>query len=119
MVVYPLDLTNDGIEEIGILYGPKVGSGKNGRASMLFVKDKQGHYQLNIDVPGEFYFINFGSIVFPDVLVINNVIQLPVYRWDGNVYNEHKLLKRSDLKRLNTTAMPSASSRYTSTLVRE
>lgn len=117
--LYTLDLTNDGVEEIGIIYGPQTGSGKKGLASLLFVKNPEGQFQLSIDTPGEFFFINLNNMVFPDVLVKSESFELPIYRWDGAQYNEHKLLARKKLKRLNTTSMSQASNRYVANLMRE
>lgn len=117
--VFVLDLTNDGLEEISIRYSPKSGLGKKGVASMLFVKDKNGQYKLNIDVPGEFYFLNINNLAFPDVLIKNTTVGLPTYRWDGNQYNKHKLLNPSKLKKFVVNSLQQASRRYTSTQVGE
>lgn len=117
--VYILDLTNDGIEEIGIVYSPKSGLGKTGIASMLFVKDTNGQYTLNIDTPGEFYFMNLTDLAFPDVLIKNTTIGLPTYRWNGSQYYKHKFISSGTLKRFVITTMQQASNRYTTKALRE
>ena len=109
---YPMDLTKDGILEVGIIYQPLRGSGKKGVASLLFVKNKRGFYQMDVDVSGVVHFHNLGSMVVPDVVVINEQYQLPIYRWDGNAFNPHKLATRGKLKKFNLTSMPQASNRF-------
>ena len=119
LVAYPMDLTRDGHIEIGIVYKPLPGSGKKGAASLLFVKNQRGFYQMDIDVAGELHFHNMGGTVFPDVLVKNDQYELPIYRWNGNAYLPHKLATRGKLKKYNLTSLVQASNRYLLTLVGE
>lgn len=117
--VFLLDLTYDGVTEVGIVYGPANDSGKKGIASLLFVKNSEGHFQLNIDVAGELRFNNLNTMVFPDILVFNNSFELPTYRWNGKQYLEHKLVTRKKLKKFNLTSMYQASNQYRASLARE
>lgn len=112
VLAYPMDLTNDGILEVGIVYRPLKGIGQTGIGSLLFVKNQRGIFQMDIDVSGELHFNNFGGRIFPDILVINDQYELPIYRWNGNLYQPYKLTVRGKLKKFNLTSMIEASKRF-------
>ncbi len=103
------DLTDDGIEEVGISYSLENSKNRNEVTSMLFVKDKAADYSLNINASGNFYFLNLNKLVYPDVYVRNTARGLPIYRWNGNTYVNHKSLNPQRLKNYTVTDMRQAS----------
>ena len=117
--VYTFDLTNDGVEEIGIIYQPTGNAEKEDIRSMLFVKDTNGEYKLNLSESGEFYFLNVNALAFPDIYVRNTTIGLPTYRWNGDHYIKHTSLNPKKLKKYSVSSMKQASSSYNNTLVGE
>ena len=83
------------------------------------ITNAQGQFKLNLDRPGEFFFINLNNLAFSDIVVNNESIEMEVYRWNGNEYREHKLLTRGKLRKLNITSMYEVSNRYRAALVGE
>lgn len=117
--VYTFDLTNDGIEEIGIIYRPLESDDKKDIISMLFVKQPNDNYKKNLDESGEFYFLNVNSLAFPDIYVRNTSVGLPTYRWNGKQYIKHTSLDPKRLKRYVVSSMTQASKAYNNSLIGE
>jgi len=119
VIVHPIDINNDGIEEIGIIYGQLNTKKVMDRSTLLFVRDRSGQFTANLGLPGALIFININDRVFSDVIISGPGYEFPVYRWNGYAYLKHKTITKNKLGKLNLTYLSQASYAYSRTLVRE
>ena len=114
--VFPLDLDNDGVEEIGIVYGNIMTSGNAGNSSMLFIKKDLDNYTSHLGFPGFLTFLPRPDNDFPDVLIGGSGFKFPVWRWDGVEFSHHKTISNDELNNLDSIHMTEASKQYTGQL---
>jgi len=111
--VYPMDLNDDGIEEVAIVYGNANSSGRAGKSTLLFVKDMEGNYSANFGFPGTLIFLNINPLTLPDILVRKPEPGFPIWRWNGKVYVLHEQTNNKKLRRMRVTYLVDASRSYT------
>lgn len=114
--VFPLDLNNDGVEEIGIVFGNIMTSGNAGNSSMLFMKDNSNNYVLHFGFPGFLIFIPRTDSNIPDVVISGPGFNFPVWRWNGTEFSRHRTIGNDELTKVNAIFIEEASKLYTSTL---
>ncbi|MGM5470130.1 hypothetical protein ACS386_07620 [Flavobacteriaceae bacterium LMO-SS05] len=89
ILVYPLDLNHDGIEEIALVYGHAAISGDN-VISTLFIKDNLGHYNANFGYSGSLIILPNSSKDFPNIALGGPGFEFPIWHWNGKNYiNRH------------------------------
>ena len=111
--VYPLDLNDDGLEEVAIEYGHNTNSGKSEVRTLLFVKDMEGNYSVNFGFKGTIVFLNLNPLTLPDILVRNRERGFPVWRWDGMKYFPHEQFDNKRLRKMQITYLADANKSYT------
>lgn len=88
------DMNKDGIEEVFIQYGNTFTSGNAGQSIVLYIKNKQGKYNMNLGFPGidpQQQKTGYGG--YPDLLIGGPGMQAPIWRWDGKEYKFYKSVK--------------------------
>ncbi|NNF74555.1 MAG: hypothetical protein HKN00_05180 [Flavobacteriaceae bacterium] len=111
--VLPLDLNDDGTEEIAIEYGNNTSSGIAGKSTLLIVKDMEGNYGVNFGFPGTLVFLNINPFTLPDILVRNRQPGFPIWRWNGMTYNIHEQFDNKKLSKMRITYLTDANKSYT------
>lgn len=100
--VYPLDLNQDGVEDIATVYGHSAITG-NGPISTLFIKDSSGHYNPNF---GLTYFLfllpNNRSKDFSDIVLGGPGFEFPIWKWNGKTYVHYSKITNDTLEKLNS-----------------
>ncbi len=81
------DLNRDGTDEVQIIWGNLCTSGNTGSSTAVFIKNKAGVYQKNLDFPAAGYSeLKTKNLGFPDLLIGGPGFEHPVWRWDGKKY---------------------------------
>jgi hypothetical protein len=112
--VYPTDLNKDGNEEIFVVYGNSFTSGSTGSDVMFFVKDASGKYKQNFAITSAVPMaISTSNKGYPDLVLGGPGFEFPVWRWDGSKYDNHKVIKDSDLEKLKAKGVDELSAAYT------
>jgi hypothetical protein len=89
------DMNKDGIEEVFIQFGNTYTSGMAGQNVVLYIKNKQGVYRMNLGFPGvdpQPLKTGFGG--YPDLLIGGPGFDFPVWRWNGKEYVFYKTQKQ-------------------------
>ena len=110
--VLPLDLNDDGIEEIAIEYGDFASSKKTDVSTLLFVKDMEGNYSANFGHAGTIVFLNVNPLTLPDIIVRSRKPGFPVWRWNGMKYVFHDQYTNKRLKKMQITYLADAHRAY-------
>ncbi|MEO8109748.1 MAG: hypothetical protein ABI594_06955 [Ginsengibacter sp.] len=93
-VVTVTDMNKDGIEEVFIQFGNSYTSGAAGANIVLYIKNKQGKYDVNLGFPGvEPQQLKTGFGGYPDLLIGGPGMEGPVWRWNGKEYVYYKSMK--------------------------
>jgi hypothetical protein len=91
VVVLPEDLNKDGAEDVFVIEENGVLFGNAGGQLILFIKNKQGYYQANMDVPAiGAVALAEGKDGYPDLLLAVPGMQIPVWRWNGEKYTYYR-----------------------------
>ncbi|MBT8274059.1 MAG: hypothetical protein KJO77_09645 [Bacteroidia bacterium] len=117
--VYPLDLNNDGIEEIGITFGNMITSGNVGSSAFLFIKNEKGHYVRHFGIPGFLAFLPLENNDFPDVIIGGTNLEFPVWRWNGTEFSMDRKISQTEFNKVNAKFMNEVSKAYTHSLSKE
>ena len=111
--VLPVDLNKDGKEEVFILFGNGFTSGNTGSSVVLFIKNATGAYEMNFGFPGVMPDVLTSSNQgFPDILIGGPGMEYPVFRWNGKLYDNYRMVKDSDYGRLKKTSVEQLSKEY-------
>ncbi len=111
VLVYPLDINNDDIEEVAIVYGHPAISGDN-VISTLFIKDSNGSYIMNFGFNGSLILLPNSTKNFPDIAIGGPGFEFPVWRWNGKVYSNFKKINDSQLTAAKPIYIEEANQRY-------
>jgi hypothetical protein len=112
ILVYPLDLNHDGIEEIALVYGHAAISGDN-VISTLFIKDNLGHYNANFGYSGSLIILPNSSKDFPNIALGGPGFEFPIWHWDGKNYSPlNKNITDEQLVKANALYIEDASKLY-------
>ena len=110
--VFPLDLNNDGIEELFVGYGNTYTSGNAGSETTLFIKEKEG-YRSQFTYSGVLPFVlPTSNAGYPDLVAGIPGFTFPVYHWDGKTYLNNKQLSDQKLRKLATKEVDVLSKSY-------
>jgi len=111
--VYPVDMNNDGKEEIFVQFGNTYTSGNTGSSIALFIKNSSGAYQLHLGFPGmipdALSTLNQG---YPDLLIGGPGFEFPVLRWNGKTYANHHVVKDDAYEKLKKKGIDDLSKEY-------
>jgi hypothetical protein len=107
--VYPMDLNNDGKEEIGILEYSSYFGGTGAKFTLL-IKDASGKYQVAVQQIGMPAILSSKPNTYPDLMLGGPGFEQPVYRYNGKTYTYHR--KVSD--QVKTSDIETISKAYTS-----
>lgn len=112
-IPYPIDLNNDGVEEIFIcLKSKSLGIATN--VFMLFVKDANGKYQPAPGTLGNSVkILNTFNLNFPDLMAGVPGMERELLRWDGKKYGIYKRIKSVDAFMLKAKSVEDESEKYT------
>lgn len=111
--VYPLDLNNDGQEEVFIAqYSSWFGN--SGEDFTIYIKNEGGIYQSAISVLGNPLILESVKGGYPDLVIGGPGFQFPVWQWNGKNYVGTKNISDAELQKLKTKSMEDASKEYTS-----
>lgn len=113
--VYPLDINNDGDEEIVIVYGHPAITGDN-VISTLFIKDTQGHYISNFSFTGSLIILPNTTKDFPDLAIGGPGFEFPVWRWNGKTYDYNRKITDNKLMDAKPLFIAEGSKLYTETI---
>lgn len=116
-LVLPTDMNNDGKEEIFVLYGNTYTSGNAGSSIVLYIKNTAGVYASQLGFPGMAPdVLTTTNLGYPDLLVGGPGFEYPVFRWNGKVYNNHRVVKDKDYEKLKKTSLEVYSKTYRETI---
>lgn len=111
--VYPVDLNNDGIEEICVSWGNSFTSGNTGMSVTLFIKNAAGKYIPHLGFPGTLPDVLSASFKgFPDLLIGGPGMEYPVFRWNGKSYQNHRMVSEAAYSKLKMTGLEMLSRKY-------
>lgn len=111
--VLTTDLNKDGKEEVLVQYGNSFTSGYTGSSIVLFIKNSEGKYGLQLGFPGvEPEALATASLGYPDLLIGSPGFEFPVWRWNGKEYSFYKKVKDADLLKLKRTPLKELSDNY-------
>ena len=110
--VLPLDLNNDGIEEIAIEYGDFSSSRKTDVSTVVLVKNMEGRYSINFGHAGTVVFLNINPLTLPDTIVRSRKPGFPVWRWNGMKYVFHEQYTNKKLNKMRITYLETAHRSY-------
>lgn len=112
-LVNPIDLNNDGIEEVFISYGNIYTSGNTGSEIVLFIKDKNGIYLKNLGFAGLLPdVLEMKTNGFPDLLIGVPGSEYPIHRWNGVNYAFHRVIKDAKYKSTSKVNVETLSVKY-------
>lgn len=111
--VFPLDLNNDGIEELFVCYGNTYTSGNAGAEVVLFVKNSTGNYAPVLSYSGVLPFaLPTANKGYPDLPLGIPGFTFPVYQWNGSKYEQKGKISDEELKKLKTIETEKLSEQY-------
>lgn len=111
--LYPVDLNNDGREEIVVNWGNSYTSGNTGMSVTLFIKNASGKYVSQLGFPGTLPdVLAVGYKGFPDLLIGGAGMEFPVYRWNGKAYVLHRTVRDAEYGKLKMTSLEEMSRKY-------
>lgn len=111
--VYPLDLNNDGSEEVFVIIGSSFMYGNNGQGFYFLVKDQSGNYKSVLNFPGIPSLIQTKGKLMPAVQIGGPGFVFPVYDWNGSQY---VLIKNYNTRNKTIVDATELSATYTSSL---
>lgn len=115
--VYPADLNQDGSEDVFVLYGNPVLSGRADTDVALFIKRKSGEFRKNLGFPGVLPdVLPTTNLGYPDLLIGGPGFEFLVWRWNGKEYALHRKIKDQDYERTPKTGVEAVSQAYISKL---
>ncbi len=110
---YPLDIDEDGVEEIAIQFGNAYTSGMSGVSYFLFVKNSDGAYHRNFGAPGFLMLSTTQNSGYADIIVAGPGYQpYPVWRWNGEIYAYHDKMDRAIADKMPPVMLSEASKIY-------
>lgn len=84
------DLNGDGIPEVFVLGGNTCTSGMDGSSLMLFIKNPEGAWVMNLGFPaGGWTRLEATNLGYFDLAIGGAGFCEAVYRWDGSLYQHH------------------------------
>ncbi len=110
--VYPVDINNDDIEEVAIVYGHPAISGDN-VISTLFIKDNRGSYIKNFGFAGSLIILPNSTKNLPDIAIGGPGFEFPVWRWNGKEYDNFKKITDKQLTAAKPIYIEEANKQYT------
>lgn len=112
-IVSPLDLNNDGVEELFVSYGNTYTSGNAGGEVALFAKNGAGNYVSVLSYSGVLPFaLPTSNKGYPDLALGMPGFTFPVYQWNGSKYEQNREISDDELKKLKTTETEKLSEQY-------
>lgn len=112
-IVFPVDLNNDGTEEIAIQFGNSFTSGMAGVSYFLMVSNGEGMFVRNFGYPGFLMLTSTGNFGYPDILIGGpGFLPYPLWRWDGGLYVFHEKVEREIADSRNPIMISEASRTY-------
>lgn len=111
--VYPLDLNNDGSEEVFVIIGSSFMYGNTGQGFDFLMKDQTGNYKSVLSFPGIPSLIQTKGKTMPAVKIGGPGFVFPVYDWNGSQY---VLIKNYNTKNKTIVDATELSITYTSSL---
>lgn len=112
VVVSPVDINSDGIEEIGLMYGNSYTSGAAGASTILFIKNKDGNYEVNLGYPGFLTFLPTKHQGYIDMMIQGPGYEFAVWVWNGTAYDFSRKINSSESDTLELISLEEASKLY-------
>lgn len=111
--IYPTDLNKDGKEEVFILFGNTYTSGNTGSSIMVFIKNSNNQYSMQLGFPGTLPdVVTNASATYPDLVIGGPAFDFPIWKWKVNEYVFSKKISEKDLQKLKTESIESLSKKY-------
>jgi alpha-tubulin suppressor-like RCC1 family protein len=114
ITAFPIDLNQDGQEEVMLLWGNTYYLGMVGVGSKIFAKNKTGNFESILDTQGFANIMQSKLSGYPDLFVDVPSPQnkYPVYKWGSKGYQLHQTVTGTDALWKSLTNMEKASKAY-------
>ncbi len=110
--IHPVDINNDGVEEIGLVFGNSYTSGAAGASTILYIKNKSGKYEENLGFPGFLTFMPSKHQGFTDMMIQGPGFVFAVWTWNGKSYVFNRKIKSEESDKLELISLEEASKLY-------
>lgn len=110
--VYPLDINNDGLEDMGLVFGNTYTSGASGNSSLIYIKNQNNGYDTNFGDPGSLVFMPSSHAGYPDTMIQGPGFEYAVWIWNGKEYVFKSNISDEASSKLKNVYLEDASNLY-------